>query len=122
MAFSLPDFDEMLALSDEIGTQATTLGLLKAELKGLISIITREVMSNQNHWITKTKPPAMNYIETTFHRDGYDEFTSTKLNALRVSISEVDGRLEMLKLKFQVYRYQIDVWKADQYAKRSAQY
>jgi hypothetical protein len=123
MEYKLPDFDEMLSISDRVGDLTTNIGLLKVQLDDLLAVITKTVMADSSHWHEgATKPPAMNYIQVTFHRMGLDEETEKKLNWLRREMAERSGEAGKLRMVFSVYRDMIDVWKADQYAKRDSQY
>ncbi len=123
MEYKLPDFDEMLGISDTVGELTTEIGLLKVQLDDLLAVVTKSVMADSTYWHKgATKPPAMNYIQVTFHRMGLDEVTGTKLNSLRREIAGKTGEAGRLKMVFSVYRDMIDVWKADQYAKRDSQY
>ncbi len=111
----LPDFDEMLDMASGIGGLTRDISLQKNQLDAEIGAITRVVMSNKEHWDGKTKPPAMNYIQVTSHKDGYSKETKRRLEELRNSIAGMEGDLEYMKRKFQIYSAMIDVWKANQY-------
>lgn len=111
----LPDFDEMLDMASGIRGLTTDIALQKNQLDAEIASITRVIMNDAEHWDGKTKPPAMNYIQATFHKEGYNKETKRRLEELRNSIAGMEGDLEYIKRKFQIYSAMIDVWKAEQY-------
>lgn len=111
----LPDFDEMLDMAGGIGGLTKDIALQKNQLDAELASITRVVMNDTEHWDGKAKPPAMNYIQATFHREGYNKETKRRLEELRNSIAGMEGDLEYMKRKFQIYSAMIDVWKANQY-------
>lgn len=112
---NLPDFDEMLDMASGIGGLVRDISLQKNQLDAEIASITRIIFSDNTHWDNKTKPPAMNYIQATFHKEGYNKETKRRLGELRDSIAGMEGDAEYLKRKFQIYAAMIDVWKASQY-------
>jgi hypothetical protein len=126
MEYKLPDFDEMLGISDEVGNLTTTIELLKVSLDDLLGRITFTVTNDPSYWSVDSKgnkkPPAMNYIMATYHRRGFDVETKESLEKLRNEIAKKSGELGRLKMVFSVYREMINVWKADQYNKREANY
>ena len=126
MAFKLPDFDEMLEISDKVGELTTSIELLKVSLDDLLGKITFTVTNDMTYWNVDSKgnkkPLAMNYILATYHRKGYDEESRKALENLRYEIATQTGELGRLKMVFSVYREMINVWKADQYNKREAEY
>lgn len=119
--FKLPDFDDMLKIAEEIGVLTTTIAIDKAIQKELKANISRVVTSQEKYFV-KDKPPAMNYIESDYHELGYDDDTGAELFKLKRNLAENEGRLEFLKNKFNVLRDMIDVWRAQQYAKREVEY
>ncbi len=102
----LPDFEDMFKLAEEIGE----LTRMKLQLEHIIELteaeVVKTVMKNPEYFVN-SKPPSMEYVKTTYLRTGFDDNfmkTKTKLN---ITIS----KLETDKLKFQVYRDMIDVWR-----------
>jgi hypothetical protein len=121
MTKELPDFEEMLAISQEVGRLTTNVAIYKNAIKALQGEVTRKVIMDERFWPGK-KPPAFNYIQATFHQLGYDEETRKAMVELTNSLAHTEGSLEELKMKFQVFRDQIDVWKVKQYNKRLTDY
>ncbi len=111
----LPDFDEMLDMAGGIGGLTRDISLQKNQLDAELAAVTRVIMNDEKHWAGKTKPPAMNYIQATFHKEGYNKETERRIVELRNSIAGMEGDLEYMKRKFQIYAAMIDVWKASQY-------
>ena len=125
MDLKLPDFDEMLDMASDIGGLARDMGIVKSQLNSELAAITRIVMQDEQYWVGvegKKKPPAMNYIQTTYHVEGYSKESKRRIDEFVNNIAGMEGELEYLKKKFQIYSYMIDVWKADQYNKNQAQY
>lgn len=123
--FKLPDFDEMLDMASGIGGLTKDISITKAQLDFELAGITRVVVKDDQHWVGvegKKKPAAFNYIQSTFHKEGYDKKTKARIQELRNHIAGMEGELEYLKKKFQIYSAMIDVWKADQYNKNQAMY
>lgn len=121
MGFELPDFEEMLEISDEIGRLTTELAIMKEALKAHKAMIARVVIQNPEYWHTD-KTPAWNYIEGVYHSEGFNDKSKEDLVGMIIKISELDGELERQKMRFRVMSDMIDVWKADQYNKNQANY
>jgi hypothetical protein len=119
--FELPDFEEMLGLADRIGALRREIDVYEASLDAKLAEITRVVTQNKEYWHTG-KAPAVNYIKTVFHSEGHTEQAGKELSGLRKNIFAKTGELETLKLKFQIYKSMVDVWKANQYNKNQANY
>ncbi len=119
--FELPDFDEMVAMTDRIGNLKREVAIFESSLDAKLAEVTRVVTMNKEYWIT-SKPPAMNYIKAVYHMEGHNLSTKHDLEILRDNIYKKQGDLKTLELKFQVFRSMIDVWKADQYNKNQSQY
>lgn len=121
MTFTLPDFEEMLDISDEIGRLTTELSITKEALKAHKAMIARVVIQTPEYWHTD-KTPAWNYIEGVYHNEGFNDKSKEDLAKMNTRIAELDGDLERLKMRFRVMSDMVDVWKADQYNKNQANY
>lgn len=117
----LPDFDDMLRLSDEIGGIIVALEKSKISLDIILAYITRKSMI-ENEFFVNGKPPSMAYIAANYHILGLDEETREKLLVIREKIANLTGELETLKGRFNTYRAMVDAWKAEQFNKRQAEY
>jgi hypothetical protein len=117
----LPDFDEMLKISDRIGQLELDIASAEDQLDLEKAAITRIVTTNKEYWIDGKKP-AMNYVQATFHIEGYNDATKNRLHLLRERIVSMQGELHKLKRRFKVFSHMVDVWKADQYNKNQANY
>lgn len=125
MELKLPDFDEMLDMASDIGGLTRDIAIVRSQLNAELAAITRIIMQDEQYWVGvegKRKPPAMNYIQTTYHVEGYSEESKRRIEEFVNNIAGMEGELEYSKKKFQVYSAMIDVWKADQYNKNQAQY
>jgi uncharacterized protein YukE len=117
----LPDFDEMLDMANDIGGLTRDISIAKSQLNSELAAITRIVIQDEKYW-TGSKAPAMNYIISTYHADGYSEESRRRLEELRNNIAGMEGDLEYAKNKFKIYSAMIDVWKANQYNLNQSQY
>jgi len=127
MTDNLPDFEEMLKIANEVGVLTTEVAVYKNALSEVQAKITGVVMKVEDYWVGPDskgnfKPPAFNFIESTYHKVGYDDETYEQLNHIRNHISVKLGRLEQLKLTFQVMRDMIDVWKTKQFNRNMTEY
>jgi hypothetical protein len=117
--FKLPDFDDMILLTDRVGELSTNASILKARKDELLASITKHVVATAELW-EGSKPPAMNFISAVYHQVGYNEETRLAIWNLNQDIAHAIGNLEKSKMLFQVYRDMIDVWKANEYNRREA--
>jgi hypothetical protein len=116
---NLPDFDELIALTGEIGGLKTTLMVDKASLERLEAEITQRVTDLPQYHVGE-KPPSMAYIKSHYHVLGCDEDTDRELGELKAVIAGNEGKLREKELLFQVYRDMIDVWRTESANKRGA--
>jgi hypothetical protein len=116
---NLPDFDELIALSGEIGGLKTTLMVDKASLARLEAEITEKVTKDAQYHVGG-KAPSMAYIRSHYHTLGCDKGTFKELSDLKTTIAENEGKLREKDLLFQIYRDMIDVWRTESANKRGA--
>ncbi len=116
---NLPDFDELIALTGEIGGLKTTLMVDKAGLARLEAEITEKVTKDAQYHVGG-KAPSMAYIKSHYHTLGCDKKTFEDLNTLKSTIAKNEGKLREKDLLFQVYRDMIDVWRTESANKRGA--
>ena len=117
----LPDFDDMIALAEEIGQSKTQLMLDKTELEKLKAIITGKVTTEPEYYISG-KPPSMAYIKSNYHVLGINTKTKDKLSVLLTAIANNEGELKRKELLFDVFRAMIDIWRTRSANKRGAYY
>lgn len=123
--FKLPDFDEMLDMANDIGGLARDIAISKNQLDSELAAITRIVTQDKEYWVGadgREKPAAFNFIQATFHKEGFNEESKLRLEDIRNNLAGMEGDLEYAKKKFQVYSAMIDVWKASQYNLNQSQY
>ena len=123
--FKLPDFDEMLDMANDIGGLSRDIAIAKNQLDSELAAITRIVIQDKEYWVGaegKEKPAAFNFVQATFHKEGFNEESKLRLEEIRNNIAGMEGDLEYAKKKFQVYSAMIDVWKASQYNLNQSQY
>ena len=120
-SIQLPDFDEMIALAEEIGSLNTELVLAKEERDFVQGEITKHVFADKELWVGG-KQPSMEYIKSTFHHVGYDDNTKEQIVASVKKVAELLGKLEYKQNLFQVYRDIISVWRANQFNKKESEF
>jgi hypothetical protein len=118
---NLPDFDELVLLTGEIGGLKTSLMVDKTSLERLEADITKRVTGDPIYYI-RGKSPSMSYIKAHYHALGCDEETEREIAELKSSIAESEGQLREKELLFQVYRDMIDVWRTESANKRGSFY
>jgi len=107
----LPDFDDMVALANDIGGLKTSLMLLEGTQEQLKADITETVTTDPTYWGSDKKSPSNAHIKDTFHVNGFDEGTRTKLENLRTAIATTTGELRTKENIFRIYESMIGVWR-----------
>lgn len=108
----LPDFDDMIGITGEIGALKRTIAVDKAKLGRLQAYIT-EMASTDTTYFVSDKPPSMAYIRANYHVLGLTKDQGEELEILHSRLAENEGRLRELELLFDVYRSMIDVWRTE---------
>lgn len=107
----LPDFDDMVALANDIGGLKTSLMLLEGRQDQLKADITETVTTDPTYWGSDKKAPSNAHIKDTFHINGFDEDTRARLELLRNTIATTTGELRTKENIFRVYESMIGVWR-----------
>jgi len=108
----LPDFDDMIKITSEIGGLKRTIAVDKAKLNRLQAFIT-EMASTDSAYFVSDKPPSMAFIKANYHVLGLTKDQGEELEGLHSGLAENEGRLRELELLFDVYRAMIDVWRTE---------
>jgi len=108
----LPDFDDMIGITGEIGTLKRTIAIDKAKLGRLQAYITEMASTDPTYYVSD-KPPSMAYIKANYHVLGLTKDQGEELELLHSRLAENEGRLRELELLFDVYRSMIDVWRTE---------
>ena len=118
---TLPDFDDLVALTGEVKKSQTNLLLAKAKLDRLKALITKKATQEEKYWVNG-RVPSMAFIESNYHVNGLNPQTRKKLHTLQDEIAELAGDLKSQDLLFQVYQDMIGVWRTEAANKRGAFY
>jgi hypothetical protein len=102
----LPDFDDLMNLAEEIGTLNRTVQVLKIEMECAEAEIVKTVMSGVEYYVNG-KPPAFNFVDSTWKITGLNG----ELKPKKVELAELQSYLDTKKMKFNLMRDMIDVWR-----------
>lgn len=108
----LPDFDDMVGITEEIGTLKRSIALDKIKLDRLQAYIT-DMATRDHTYYVNDKPPSMAYIKANYHVLGLTTDQREELEELHAKLAENEGRLREKELLFDVYRSMIDVWRTE---------
>lgn len=108
----LPDFDDMIKITSEIGALKRVIALDKTQLNRLQAFIT-DMATNDTTYYVSDKPPSMAYIKANYHVLGLTTEQREELEGLHSRLAENEGRLRELEMVFDVYRAMIDVWRTE---------
>lgn len=108
----LPDFDDMIGITAEIGGLKRTIAVDKAKLNRLQAYITELATTDSTYYVSD-KPPSMAFIKANYHVLGLTKDQGEELEVLHSRLAENEGRLRELELLFDVYRAMIDVWRTE---------
>lgn len=117
----LPDFDEMIRLTREIGILKSEILIDEARLDVLLAQIT-ELVTTDDEYFINNRPPSMAHVKSHYHQLGVDEESKIKLVEVRKRIAENEGKLKEREMLFDVYRSMIDVWRTESANKRGSYY
>lgn len=112
---TIPDFDDFMKLADEISQLMYTKLYLESEIKNKESDVFK-VATTDSKYFQGGKPPATSYVENTYKYTGFDN----ELMPLRQELSKVVSELENRRIKLDVYKSMIDVWRTLSSSERSA--
>lgn len=112
---NLPDFDDLLELSNTIATLTREKIILENRIKLIESNVVKECMTNAAYW-TSGKQPSMDYVKSTWMVSGFDD----ELLPYKEQLADVVSSLEKCKMQFQVYRDLVDVWRTISANERAA--
>lgn len=109
---NLPDFDDLITLSKEIGNLKKQIALDENALEILEAEITEETSTNEAYFVNG-KPPSMSYTQANYLKIGYDERTRNELKRLKDNIAKNTGKLKEKEMLFGIYRNMIDIWRTE---------
>lgn len=103
---NLPDYDDMIKVSNEIGQLMLDKMKLDIQIKGIEATTVKEVVTNSLYYIGG-KPPSMNFIEDTYKFTGING----ELLPMREKLAEIISDLEKKKVQFEAYKNLLDMWR-----------
>jgi hypothetical protein len=103
----LPDFEDMFKLIELIGSLTLKKLACDTEIKLREADVIKKVSLDPTFWQGKDKPPAYNYIESTWKITGIEG----ELLPLRAELVQTIAELEKTKLKYEVLKLMVEVWR-----------
>lgn len=110
-----PDFDDMLAVADEIKELTFEKLSLESVMKEAESNVVLEVTSNPDYY-RDGKVPAMNFIDSTYKVTGLNG----EISAIRKQLAETTSNLDYQKRKFEILTGMLNAWQTESANLRSA--
>jgi len=101
----LPDFEEMLAIAQEVRDLSLQKLLIENALKTKESDIYKEAMVNEKYFIGG-KQPAISYIKSAYEHGGF----SGELVQAREELAKVSAELDYKKQVMSVYKEMIGIF------------
>ena len=102
----LPDFDDMMKVSGEIGNLLLEKLKLEAMIKsGEADTIFR--VTTEEKYFVGGKPPSMSFAESTYKITGL----VGELIPMREKLAEITANLEEKKIQYDVYKNMLDMWR-----------
>jgi hypothetical protein len=110
---TLPDFEMLFTLADDIGRLTKEVGLLKVELEFEESRIVKTVSTDMGYFVEDAKgnkkPPAMNFVEAAYFPSGLND----ELLAKRQELATKEGELKHKEMTLQLMKIQVDVYRTE---------
>lgn len=115
MRVELPDFDEMMQLSDEIYVLSIEKNLLELRLKTQEADTVREVSTNHAYF-TNGKASSQAYIDNTWKITGLNG----ELIPMRERLAVLSAEIDKKKSRFFLMRDFIGVWRTQEANERNS--
>lgn len=103
---SIPDFDDFMKLTDEITQLMWEKLTLEAQLKEGEANVFKRAFSEER-FFQGGKPPSAAFVDNTYKHSGLDGELLPLRNSLASIVSKLDGK----RLKMDVYKTMIEVWR-----------
>jgi hypothetical protein len=113
VAKRLPDFDDLLKLTENIGELLLQKLLLEKDIKNSESKAVYEATINPIYQ-QNGKAPSMSFIESTLKYTGINNETLV----LREKQAYIIAELEKAKSKYDLYKELIDIWQTLSYSEK----
>lgn len=115
MTISLPDFDEMANLIDEINRVSIEKSKLELELK-IDERNINETVSKDEKYFINGKPPSQTYIDNTWKFTGINNELIGKRNRL----SDLTNQLDYVRMKYEFLKMIGDLWRTQEANRRNS--
>lgn len=106
--YTLPTFEELSDLVETIVSLHARKSILDVEIRDAESKVYREATFNPDNFIGG-KPPSMTFIENAWKYNGIDG----EIGGLRREIADVVTQLDAAKLRLDIYKMVIDIWRTN---------
>lgn len=105
---SIPDFDTLMKVAENIRDLLFEKMELDTEIKLGEAEVFKQSATNEEYFVNG-KPPSVSYIENTY------KFTGLKneLVPVRKKYSEVTAQLEHAKLTWEIFKFQLDLYRTE---------
>ena len=111
----LPDVDEMFKLVDKITDLSYRKSMLELEITFEESRIVKLASSDSSYY-QGGKPPSVAFINSTWKNTGFNN----ELKPKREELAKVSADLESARLKFQLYKELVGLYRTQSANERSA--
>lgn len=102
----IPDFEEFMKLTDEIGELSFKKMKLEKDIKAKEADVVKVVTSDQKYF-SGGKPLSMSFIDSTYKYTGLDN----ELLQEREALADITAQLEKRKLQLAIYKDMLEVWR-----------
>lgn len=103
---NIPDFDEFVMLSSEIASLMYRKLVLESKIKEGESLVFK-TMNTDEKYFQGGKPPSSVYIENTFKFSGING----ELIPIRGELAKIISELEGSKIRMDIYKTMVEVWR-----------
>lgn len=111
----IPDFDEMMQVAEEIRDLMVVEDTLKLKIEEAETKVYQETSSNPKY-LVGGKTPSNAHVKSNFIFSGLDG----EIKPLRESLVTVSAQLEFSKMKLDIMRMQIDLYRTESANRRTA--
>lgn len=112
MGTNVPDFDEMTKLADLIGELTLKKNMLDVEIKFAESQVVKTCQTDKQYFQgegDKMKPPAMNFLESTWMYTGF----KNDILEMRFELATVNANLDKAKLTWEIFKQRFEMYRTE---------
>jgi hypothetical protein len=111
---TLPDWGDLVNLAETIAELTREKLLLEVKIKFEETEVVKKANTNEEYF-QNGKPPSMSFVESTYKYSGFDG----SLKKLREDLANATANLEKSKLKFDILRMQVEIYRTESANKRT---